>query len=85
MELPQLFIARYLAEEVLASGEVVPVRTSLDPPVIPLPYELEETAETLVPAAAEMFRDEPKPSAAYRGQLERTGVEKIGDELAAIS
>ena len=36
---PRLFTARYLAEDVLTGGEVVPVRVSMHPPLISLPYE----------------------------------------------
>ncbi|MBA2527236.1 MAG: hypothetical protein H0V18_15865, partial [Pyrinomonadaceae bacterium] len=45
---PRLFTARYLAEGVLTAGKVVPVRISMHPPLISLPYELEETAWLLV-------------------------------------
>jgi hypothetical protein len=46
---PRLFTARYLAENALTRGEVVPVRASMRPPLIPLPYKLEQTAWSLVP------------------------------------
>lgn len=45
---PRLFTARYLAEGVLTGGKVVPVRIPMHPPLISLPYELEETAWLLV-------------------------------------
>ena len=47
---PRLFTARYMAEGVLTGGEIVPVRVSMHPPLIPLPYDLEDTAWSLVPA-----------------------------------
>ena len=43
--LPRLFTARYFAQDVLSSGEVVPVRISYEAPIIPFDYPLEETAE----------------------------------------
>jgi hypothetical protein len=78
-----IYTARYLAESVLSSG-VVPVRISMRPPIIPLPYEIEETAWSLVPkpwmAGAWTWL-----SASYWRHLDGQGVEKIDEELAAIS
>ncbi len=84
INLPQLFIARYLAQDVLSSGNVVPVRMSLEPPVIPLPYSLEHTAEALLPDR-EMLGEWPRLSRMFWKKLDRVGFEKIGEELAIIS
>jgi hypothetical protein len=46
---PRVFTARYLAEGILTRGGIVSVGVSMRPPLIPLPYELEETARSLVP------------------------------------
>ena len=81
---PRLFTARYLAEDVLTGGGVVPVRVSMRPPLIPLPYELEETAWSLVPEPW-MAGKWPWLSPTYWGYLDGQGTEKIGKELEAIS
>jgi hypothetical protein len=47
---PRLFTARYLAENALTSGEVVPVRISMFPPqrlLGELPYELRYSVRAL--------------------------------------
>jgi hypothetical protein len=86
IELPQLYTARYLAQDLLSSGRVVPVRIGAGPPVIPLPYELKETAETLVPSNEVILLGEwRRLSPAYWEQLDCTGAQEIGEELAAIS
>jgi hypothetical protein len=69
---------------VLTSGEVVPVRISMRPPIIPLAYELTETAESLVPEPW-MTGEWPWLSPAYWEKLDRVGVEAIAAELCAIS
>jgi hypothetical protein len=84
IELPQLFTARYMAEDVLSTSEVIPVRASLDPPIIDLPYPVEETAETLLPERG-MFGDSPRLSLMYWRKLDSVGPERIGEELAEIS
>jgi len=81
---PSLFTARYLAEGALREGEAVPVRVSMRPPLIPLPYELEETARSLVPKPW-MAGEWPWLSPAYWSHLDALGAEKIGKELEAIS
>ena len=83
-ELPELFIGRYFAERVLGSGAVVPVRISMDPPIVPLGYELEETAETLLVEPA-MLGEWDHLSTHYWRKLDSLGVEEIAGELAAIS
>jgi hypothetical protein len=83
-KLPELFIGRYFAEQVLGSGAVVPVRISMDPPVVPLGYELQETAETLLVEPA-MLGEWDHLSTHYWRKLDRLGVEEIAAELAAIS
>jgi hypothetical protein len=81
---PRLFTARYLAEDVLTGGEVVPVRISMHPPLISLPYELEETAWSLVPEPW-MAGKWAWLSPTYWGYLDSQGASKIGKELKAIS
>jgi hypothetical protein len=81
---PRLFTARYLAEGVLTQGEVVPVRVSMHPPLISLPYELEETAFSLLPEPW-MTGEWPWLSPTYWRHLDGRGIEKIGEELSAIS
>jgi hypothetical protein len=81
---PRLVTARYLAEDVLTGGGVVPVRVSMRPPLIPLPYELEETARSLVPEPW-MAGKWAWLSPTYWGYLDGQGTQKIGTELKAIS
>lgn len=80
----ELYTARYFATDLLTSGEVVPVRVSPDPPIIPLPYPLEEVAELLIPPPGS-FGDSPKLALGYWELLERIGLEKIAGELNEIS
>jgi hypothetical protein len=81
---PRLFTARYLAENALTSGEVVPVRVSMRPPLVPLSYKLEETAWSLV-AEPWMAGEWPWLSPTYWGYLDSQGTQRIGKELRAIS
>lgn len=83
MRLPKLYTSRYLAIDVLTGGEVVPVRCSEAPPIIPLPYRL-ETAWRLLPKP-DTFGDSPRLSHAYWRALDRTGLEEIVRELSGIS
>jgi hypothetical protein len=80
---PRVFTARYLALDPERTG-AVPVRVSMRPPLIPLPYALEETAWSLVPKQW-MAGEWPWLSPTYWGYLDALGVEAIGRELAAIS
>ena len=84
MQLPQLFTSRYFAEDVLSTAEVVPVRVSYEAPIVPLGYTLEEIAETLVPEFA-MLGEWDHLCQTYRHKLDTLGVERIGEELSAIS
>jgi hypothetical protein len=81
---PRLFTARYLAENALAGGEVVPVRVSMRPPLVPLSYKLEETAWSLVPEPW-MAGEWPWLSPTYWRHLDGQGVEKVVEVLSAIS
>ncbi len=84
IEVPRLYTGRYLAEGAPTGGrEVVPVRISMRPPLIPLPYELEETAWSLLPEPW-MTGEWPWLSPTYWRHLDGRGVEKIVEELAAI-
>jgi hypothetical protein len=82
--LPELYTARYRAESLFSLGELVAVRCSQEPPIIPLPYPLEEVAELLVPPVG-AFGDSPKLAESYWRALERVGLEEIAGELAGIS
>ena len=84
MRMPELFTSRYFAEDVLSTGEVVPVRVSYEAPIIPLGYPLEETAETLLPEFA-MLGEWDHLCRTYRHKLDTLGVRRIGEELSAIS
>jgi hypothetical protein len=84
LRLPRLFTSRYFAEDVLSTGEVVPVRVSYEAPIIPLGYPLEETAETLLPEFA-MLGEWDHFCDTYRHKLEVLGLERIGEELSTIS
>lgn len=83
-ELPELYIARYMAKGVLSSEELVPVRVSYRPPIVPLAYPLEETARTLLPEFW-MLYDWPYLSQSYSQMLDSIGPERIAGELAGIS
>lgn len=83
VNIARLFTARYLAPEPGWLG-VVPVRISMFPPLVPLPYELEETAWSLVPKPW-MRGEWSWLSPTYWRHLDGRGVEKIGEELSAIS
>jgi hypothetical protein len=67
----------------LTSGEVVPVRVSMRPPLVPLSYELEETAWSLVPKPW-MAGEWPWLSPIYWSYLDGQGARKIGKELEEI-
>jgi hypothetical protein len=84
LRVPQLFTCRYFAEDALSTAEVVPVRISYEAPIIPLGYPLEETAESLVPEFA-MLGEWDHLCQTYRHKLDALGVERIGEELFAIS
>jgi hypothetical protein len=84
MESPVLYTARFFAEDMLMSGEVVPVRVSMHPPVAPLPYLLEHTAETLLPERY-MLGEWPHLSRTYWAKLDAIGPESIANELRGIS
>ena len=84
MILPELYTSRYFAERVLSSPELVPVRVSLDPPIIPLSYPLEEVAPLLILPLG-IFGDSPKLNPAYWEHLDRIGLAAIAGELNEIS
>jgi hypothetical protein len=84
LRLPRLFTSRYFAETILSTGKVVPVRVSYQAPIVPLGYTLEETAELLVPDFA-MLGEWDHFCQTYRQKLDALGMERIGEELSAIS
>lgn len=84
IEPPEIYTSRYLASNVLASGELVPVRVGYEAPIVPLAYPLEETAELLLPEFA-MLGEWDHLCRTYRHKLEALGIERIGQELSAIS
>jgi len=43
-----IYTSRFFNYDLLSSGVVVPVKVSMRPPLVPLAYELEETAWSLV-------------------------------------
>ena len=79
----RLFTARYLAPEPVLTG-LVPVRISMCPPLLPLPYELKETAWSLVPKPW-MTGEWSWLSPTYWRHLDDLGAETIGKELATIT
>jgi len=85
LRLPKVFTARYFAEGLLTGGEVVPVRGSMFPPVVPLPFSL-EVAPSILPVPGPDTLGEWHPlRAAYWRQLDRTGLETVATELRVIS
>jgi hypothetical protein len=85
-KLPEVYTSRFLAEDVLASGMVVPVRVSMYPPQPLLgefPYELEHTVRDLIPERT-MHGDWRKFSPLFWEKLEQLGPERIAAQLAAI-
>jgi len=83
MRLPELFTARYLSGRLPDEG-LVPVRVSMREPIVPLPYELEETAHLIVPEEG-MIGEWQQLSPTYWGLLDAIGFEPIASELRAIS
>lgn len=84
--LPELYTARYLAQDVLASGMVVPVRISMYPPehLIPLGYEVEHEVRALMPERR-MHAEWHKFSPTFWRHLDTIGLGRIAKELSAIS
>lgn len=82
--LPELYTARYFAENVLSSGVVVPVRISMYPPIIPLNYPVEHEVGALMPERP-MIGEWNKFSPMFWKKLDHIGPERIAKELAAIS
>jgi hypothetical protein len=82
--MPTVHTGRYLCPGLLAR-EVVPVRVSMRPPtaLVPLPYEVEETAYSLVPKPW-MRGEWPWLSPTYWLFLDEQGVGTVIDELAVI-
>jgi hypothetical protein len=81
--LPTVYTARYLTGRLPDEG-LVPVRVSMREPVVPLSYDLEETARTLVPEEG-MTGEWPALSPTYFGHLDEVGAGAVADELTAIS
>lgn len=85
MRLPEVFTSRYFNTDLLTSGEVVPVRGSIHPPVVPLPYPL-EVAPSILPEPGPLTLSEWHPTrSTYWRQLDATGLPAIAAELRAIS
>lgn len=91
-ELPQVYMGRFLSERVtrqVRDGVLVPVRMSAGEPVIPLPYELQESAPSLVPGEL-MLTEQPlaepaQRASAFLDRLDSLGIERVGGELSDIS
>lgn len=89
----ELVTARYtaldaLTPDVLESKSLVPVRVGPAPPIVPIGYTLEEVAQTLVPTGETLVHGggEWRPMCyGYWKQLNRTGAERIVEELAGLS
>jgi len=79
-----IYTSRFFNYDLLSSGVVVPVKVSMRPPLVPLAYELEETAWSLV-REPWMTGEWPWLSPIYWGYLDSQGTQKIGKELDAIS
>jgi len=85
VRVPEVSTGRYFCTELLTSGEVVPVRGSIHPPIVDLPYHL-ETAPSILPEPGPLTLSEWHPTrSTYWRQLDRTGVEKVAAELTEIS
>ena len=84
--LPELYTSRYMAQDVLSSGVVVPMRISMIAPerFFPLGYEIAGEARSLMPERP-MQGEWRSFSPAFWRKLDRIGPEKIADELTAIS
>lgn len=82
----KLYTGRYFADRLVNECGLIPVRMSYEPPVVPLSYELEEVARTLIPEAGLLRPGEwPQLSPGYYQQLDLTGLARIRKELCAIS
>lgn len=83
---PTIYTARYFASDVLISGDLVPVRLSVEEPQelgIELPYEL-EVVPALLPEPD--MGDEWRPaSRRYWSQLGALGVKGVSAELQTVS
>lgn len=84
-ELPELYTASYHATQILCGGGIVPVRVSPEPPLVPLPYTVEETAWSVLPGYAMVQFEWPQLSPEHWRRLRRTGIETVAAELAEIS
>jgi hypothetical protein len=88
LSLPEMFTARYFAHDLLASGEIIPVGISYEPPVVPLGYTVEHHVGLLAPEK-HMLRGslaEWRPFCyAFWAYLNDVGVERIRDTLDTIS
>ena len=83
----ELYTSRYLNFNLLSSGVVVPVRVSMFPPqrlLGELPYDLKYSVLELQPEW-HMVGEWPKFSTGMWRKLNTIGVEKIANQLAAIS
>jgi hypothetical protein len=83
----EIYTSRYLNFELLSSGLVVPVRISMFPPqrlLGELPYDLKYSVRALQPER-HMLGEWPRYSTGIWKKLDTIGVEKITNQLAAIS
>lgn len=83
-QLPKLYTTRFLATDVLMSGVVEPVRVSMFPPKMDLPYEIEHTAWDLRPIKS-MMGSWPQFSGEYLEKLDKDGITLIADRLDKIA
>jgi hypothetical protein len=82
-----VYMSRFLNYDLLSSGVVVPVRISMFPPqrlLGELPYDLKYSVRALQPER-HMVGERPRFSTGMWTKLDTIGVEKIANQLAAIS
>lgn len=84
--LPEIYTSRYLAQDIVASGAVVPVGISMIPPspLLPLSYHIEHEVCDLMPERP-MYGEWRKFSPLFWRKLDHVGPEKIALRLATIS
>jgi hypothetical protein len=79
----EIYTSRYFNYELLSSGLITPVRISMFPPLMELPYQLKYSVRALQPERS-MIGEWPRYSNGFWRKLERVGMEAIARELAEI-
>ncbi len=85
-DLPTLYTSRYFNDDLLESGEVIPVGISMEPPIIPLSYDIIDGPDFLKPTY-EMMRvgEWSMYSPFFLVSLERIGIENVSEWLKQAS